>query len=79
MDPSPVDGLSELLSFVAKGGSAAQVALAFLAWRIWLQFKDLLVALVRGQEQIKRAIVVSNPETARIFDEEVLQAPPKVK
>lgn len=64
-----MDGIGELLTFISKGGNIAQVALAVLAWRIWLQFKDLLVSLWRGQEQIKRAIIVSNPETARIFEE----------
>ena len=70
-----MDGLGELLTLISKGGNVAQVALAVLAWRIWLQFKELLVGLVRGQEQIKRAIIVSNPETARIFEEEPLKGP----
>lgn len=69
-----MDGLDQLFTLISKGGNVAMVALAFLAWRIWLQFKELLVRLVLGQEQIKRAIIVSNPQTARIFDEKPLES-----
>lgn len=43
--------------------------LAVIAWKIWVQVREMAREFLRSQEQIKRAIIVSNPETARIFDE----------
>lgn len=49
------------------------VFIAIIAWKVWREMKDIALAFLRGQEQIKRAIIVSNPETARIFDEDTLR------
>lgn len=71
-----MEGLSEVLALVAKGGGAYQVAMVWLLYQVWREQRFTNDALVRGQEQIKRAIVVSNPETARIFDEDPLKGAP---
>jgi len=64
-----MDGLSELLALIAKGGNIAQVAALWFLYQIWREAKSTARQFLVGQEQIKRAIIVSNPETARIFDE----------
>lgn len=70
-----MDELNGLLELLKNGGNAATIGLLYFAWKVAGGLKELLQDLHAGQEQIKRAIIVSNPETARIFEETQLKKP----
>lgn len=69
-----MDGLAELLAFVQKGGGAYQVAMVWLLYQVWREQRWTNANLRDSLEKIKRAVIVSNPETARIFEEAPLRA-----
>jgi hypothetical protein len=71
--------LKTLIELVNGGGSAALIALAFLAWKIWKgveasldRIADKLVSCHAENkadlEAIKRAIVARDPGAARYFE-----------
>jgi hypothetical protein len=63
-----MDGLGELLTLIGKGGNVAQVAALWFLYQIWRDARKWAEQFSDSQERIQRAIIVSNPETARIFD-----------
>lgn len=67
-----MDGLGELLTLIGKGGNIAQVAALWFLYQIWRDARRWAAQFADGQERIKRAIIVSNPEAARVFDEKPL-------
>lgn len=71
--------LKTLVELVNGGGSAALIALAFLAWKIWKGVEASLNRIADKLEEnraetkadaeaIKRAIVARDPSAARYFD-----------
>ena len=70
-----MDGLGELLTLIGKGGNIAQVAALWFLYQIWRDARRWAEDFSVSQDEIRRAIIVSNPETARIFENRPLSQP----